>query len=297
MDHRGFRQSIRVHRITDLFTEWKRQASRGTNVFKSSWNHLFDIKPYLSFLHSVLSFPLGVLYFVIIWSGLFIGGGTLIFGIGIVILLFTGIVIRVMIYVEVFLAQLLLKMNIVVSHFESLSAQDEQLYDKEDEYSITAVNNEQDPSDITVMRQLKIPVRVSWRDLTRSWFYRLRDFLLNGEFGSGMLYSIVKLPVCTITAGVSLLFFVLPLYGIASPIVYGICGQSLCNTNGENYSWYWITFIMRNLVGSIIASVVSILCIPISILVWGKISQLSKNAVMIIAMVPGEYDETFEDDE
>jgi len=54
---------------------------------------------------------------------------------------------------------------------------------------------------------------------------------------------------------------------------------------------------MRNLVGSIIASVVSILCIPISILVWGKISQLSKNAVMIIAMVPGEYDETFEDDE
>eukprot|EP01027_Heterolobosea_sp_BB2_P003551 GEZU01005367.1.p1 GENE.GEZU01005367.1~~GEZU01005367.1.p1 ORF type:complete len:373 (+),score=60.97 GEZU01005367.1:146-1264(+) len=221
--------------------------------------------PYLSFLHSIISLPLGALYFAATWILLGAGCVTFVIGIGLLLLVLMSLGLKAMTIIELFLAKHLLKFTLYRSASFVVSNCSKTNKTRPNNKNIISNNPALNRSNIgigggdingiiidnigsnngLIGRPTPLPYANSVNysaydeigvDLhcsnKKKLSEKVKDLVFSAETGFGLLFTVVKVPVCVIVLALSVLFVLLPLFlssgiGAATAIKFSELGHPL----------------------------------------------------------------------
>eukprot|EP01027_Heterolobosea_sp_BB2_P003552 GEZU01005368.1.p1 GENE.GEZU01005368.1~~GEZU01005368.1.p1 ORF type:complete len:330 (+),score=38.78 GEZU01005368.1:146-1135(+) len=286
--------------------------------------------PYLSFLHSIISLPLGALYFAATWILLGAGCVTFVIGIGLLLLVLMSLGLKAMTIIELFLAKHLLKFTLYRSASFVVSNCSKTNKTRPNNKNIISNNPALNRSNIgigggdingiiidnigsnngLIGRPTPLPYANSVNysaydeigvDLhcsnKKKLSEKVKDLVFSAETGFGLLFTVVKVPVCVIVLALSVLFVLLPLFMIASPLLHVVCSNNKC------YSVFAACLQRPKPVANAFNAVVGLLPLTIVLCIAGvvltpfflflieKLSNMSRNAVLILGDSRDAYEE------
>eukprot|EP01080_Neovahlkampfia_damariscottae_P001796 gene1796-938_t len=256
---------------------------------------IFSINPILYYFFSIMNLFSGILFFILIWSSLLFGVSTFVSFTGLFTFMIASLLVKLMISFDISLSKFFLKIKLRYIYYDYENNDD--FEDDEDESIIIVEKKE--TTYLKANSNHEIQTRLIQRgERKKNLFLTIFYFFFNHQFGLGILYSIIKLPISIFIFFVPTLMMIYSIYGFSSPIVYLICGDKFClfptvigEPDTETYIYKILTFGFSNIYISILFLISALLLIPIILYSIVFLNTFLKIPILLISTDEDDYEE------